>query len=204
MYKALSTTISTMLKSQVITDNRKEVLAPLLAYIQSKVDSKSPIRINFICTHNSRRSHFTQIWMQVAASYYAIPDVTCYSGGTEQTAMYPMVATVLKEHGLEVFKIAEGENPIYAIKYDDNEAPIIGFSKKYDAAFNPSSDFAAVMTCSQADGGCPFIAGAERRIPITFDDPKMFDETENKQGGYFNRSIEIASEMFYILSQIKK
>ncbi|WP_060873484.1 arsenate-mycothiol transferase ArsC [Myroides odoratus] len=204
MYKTLSTTISIMLESRVITNHRKEVLAPLLAYIQAKVDSKSPIRINFICTHNSRRSHLTQIWMQVAASYYGIPNVTCYSGGTEQTAMYPMVATVLKEQGLDVFKIAEGENPIYAIKYGDNEVPIIGFSKKYDAAFNPSSDFAAVMTCSQVDEGCPFIAGAERRIPITFEDPKVFDGTENQQVGYFNRSLEIASEMFYIVSQIKK
>ncbi|MHC5309526.1 arsenate-mycothiol transferase ArsC [Myroides sp. LJL116] len=204
MYKTLSTTISTILESQMISDSRKEVLAPLVAYIQSKVDSKSPIRINFICTHNSRRSHLTQIWMQVAASYYGIANVTCYSGGTEQTAMYPMVATVLKEQGLDVFKIAEGENPIYAIKYGDNEVPIIGFSKKYDAAFNPSGDFAAVMTCSQADGGCPFIAGAERRIPITFEDPKAFDGTANQQTGYFNRSIEIASEMFYIVSQIKK
>ncbi|MGS4344030.1 low molecular weight phosphatase family protein [Myroides odoratus] len=204
MYKTLSTTISTMLESRVITDHRKEVLAPLVAYIQSKVDSKSPIRINFICTHNSRRSHLTQIWMQVAATYYGIPDVICYSGGTEQTAMYPIVATVLEEQGFNVFKISEGENPIYAIKYGDNEIPIIGFSKKYDAVFNPSSDFAAVMTCSQADGGCPFIAGAERRIPITFEDPKVFDGTENQQEGYFNRSLEIASEMFYIVSQIKK
>ncbi|MDH6600341.1 arsenate reductase [Myroides gitamensis] len=204
MYKTLSTTISIMLESRVITDHRKEVLAPLLAYIQAKVDSKSPIRINFICTHNSRRSHLAQIWMQVAATYYGISDVICYSGGTEQTAMYPIVATVLEEQGFNVFKISEGENPIYAIKYGDNEIPIIGFSKKYDAVFNPSSDFAAVMTCSQADGGCPFIAGAERRIPITFEDPKMFDETENQQEGYFNRSLEIASEMFYIVSQIKK
>ena len=204
MYKTVSVAIDTLLESQEISATRKEVLAPLVAYIQAKVDSKSPIRINFICTHNSRRSHLTQIWMQVAASYYGIPNVTCYSGGTEQTAMYPMVATVLKEQGLDVFKIAEGENPIYAIKYGDNEVPIIGFSKKYDAAFNPSSDFAAVMTCSQVDEGCPFIAGAERRIPITFEDPKVFDGTENQQVGYFNRSLEIASEMFYIVSQIKK
>ncbi|MHC5202511.1 arsenate-mycothiol transferase ArsC [Myroides sp. LJL119] len=204
MYKTLSATISTILESQMISDSRKEALAPLRAYIQSKVDSKSPIRINFICTHNSRRSHLTQIWMQVAASYYGIPNVICYSGGTEQTAMYPMVATVLKEQGLDVFKIADAENPIYAIKYDDNEVPIIGFSKKYDAAFNPSGDFVAVMTCSQANGDCPFIAGAEQRIPITFEDPKAFDGTAHQQTGYFNRSIEIASEMFYILSQIKK
>ncbi|MEK6506962.1 protein-tyrosine-phosphatase [Myroides sp. C4067] len=204
MYKTVLVVIDTLLESQEISATRKEVLAPLVAYIQAKVDSKSPIRINFICTHNSRRSHLAQIWMQVAATYYGIPDVICYSGGTEQTAMYPLVVTVLEEQGFNVFKISEGENPIYAIKYGDNEIPIIGFSKKYDAVFNPSSDFAAVMTCSQADEGCPFIAGAERRIPIAFEDPKEFDGTENQQAGYFNRSLEIASEMFYIVSQIKK
>lgn len=204
MYKTVSVAIDTFLESQEISATRKEVLAPLVAYIQAKADSKSPIRINFICTHNSRRSHLAQIWMQVAATYYDIPEVICYSGGTEQTAMYPMVVTVLEEQGFNVFKISEGENPIYAIKYGDNEVPIIGFSKKYDAAFNPSDDFAAVMTCSQADEGCPFVAGAERRIPITFEDPKVFDGTENQQVGYFNRSLEIASEMFYIVSQIKK
>jgi arsenate reductase len=53
-----------------------------------------------------------------------------------------------------------------------------GFSKKYDDEFNPKSEFAAIMTCSQADGGCPFIAGAEKRIPITYEDP--FDNTLNK------------------------
>ncbi|SEJ37245.1 arsenate reductase [Myroides marinus] len=204
MYKTVLVVIDTLLESQEISATRKEVLAPLVAYIQAKVDSKSPIRINFICTHNSRRSHLAQIWMQVAATYYGIPNVICYSGGTQQTAMYPMVVTVLEEQGFNVFKISEGENPIYAIKYCDNEIPIIGFSKKYDAVFNPSSDFAAVMTCSQADEGCPFVAGAERRIPITFEDPKVFDGTKNQQAGYFNRSLEIASEMFYIVSQIKK
>jgi arsenate reductase len=43
-------------------------------------------------------------------------------------------------------------------------------SKTYDDSFNPQSAFAAILTCSQADGACPFIAGAEKRIPITFEE----------------------------------
>ena len=203
MYEQLKVTINTVLKAKVPL-SRKAVLAPLTHYIQNQVDSKSPISMQFICTHNSRRSHLAQIWMQIAASYYSIPNVSCYSGGTQITAMYPMVATVLKQQGLHLLKIAQGENPIYAIKYGHNTLPIIGFSKTYDDPFNPKDDFAAVMTCSQADVGCPFIAGAKVRIPITFEDPKAFDTLENQQQGYFDRSIEIASEMFYILSQIKK
>lgn len=60
------------------------------------------------------------------------------------------------------------------------------------------------MTCSQADGGCPFIAGAEKRIPITFEDPKISDNTAQESQVYAERSLQIASEMFYVFSKIKK
>ncbi|MNG27197.1 hypothetical protein D3C84_1122880 [compost metagenome] len=60
------------------------------------------------------------------------------------------------------------------------------------------------MTCSQADGGCPFIAGAEKRIPITFEDPKTFDNSPQQTEIYQERSLQIATEMFYVFSEIKK
>ena len=60
------------------------------------------------------------------------------------------------------------------------------------------------MTCSQADVGCPFIAGAEKRIPVTYEDPKAFDNTEIQNEKYRERSLQIAAEMFYVFSQIKK
>lgn len=82
------------------------------------------------------------------------------------------MAEALINQGFNIFKIADGNNPVYSIKYDDDSLPVIGFSKIYDSAFNPTSGFAAIMSCSQADGGCPFIAGAEKRIPITYEDPK--------------------------------
>ena len=66
----------------------------------------------------------------------------------------------------------------------------------------PKSKFAAIMTCSQADGGCPFIAGAEKRIPITFEDPKAFDNTPQQAEKYTERSLQIATELFYVFSQI--
>lgn len=191
------------LKPESIAIDRKETLQPLVDYIQSKVDSDQVIRINFICTHNSRRSHLSQVWAQTIAHYFNLKNVFCYSGGTEATAMFPMIAETLLNSGFEVKTISEGNNPIYYIKYSDNEHPIIGFSKKLDDPFNPKSEFAAIMTCSQADGGCPFIAGAEKRIPITFEDPKSFDNTPQQAEKYAERSLQIASELLYVFSQIK-
>ncbi|MDM1039069.1 protein-tyrosine-phosphatase [Myroides odoratimimus] len=187
-----------------ISNDRKNILQPLVEFIQKKTDHKKNVNLNFICTHNSRRSHLAQIWAQIAASYYNVSGITTYSGGTEETALFPKIVETLSNQGVRILKIAEDANPVYAIKYSDNDLPIIGFSKKYDNPFNPISGFAAIMTCSQADGGCPFIAGAEKRIPITFEDPKESDGKDNQKEVYFNRSLEIAKEMFYVFSQIKK
>ena len=187
-----------------IAEERKITLQPLIDFIQAKVSSNQQVRLNLICTHNSRRSHLAQVWAQTAAAHYNINNVFCYSGGTEATAMFPMAAKTLEQSGFKIKTISEGRNPIYSIKYSDNEHPIIGFSKTYDDDFNPQSEFAAIMTCSQADGGCPFIAGAEKRIPITFEDPKAFDNTPQQEEKYQERSLQIATEMFYVFSQIKK
>lgn len=203
MYLKLFKEISIIQNIDIISIERKAVLQPFIDYIQQKVDCKQTVNINFICTHNSRRSHLSQVWAQVAAAYFNIPNVQCYSGGTEVTALFHKVAETLMSQGLNIQIIADNSNPIYAIKYDENTQSIIGFSKKYDDIFNPTSQFVAVLTCSQADGGCPFIPGAEKRIPITFEDPKISDGTAQQMEVYKQKSIEIASEMLYVFSQIK-
>jgi arsenate reductase len=187
-----------------IAFERKNLLQPLINYIQNKVSNSLEIRLNFICTHNSRRSHLSQIWAQTAASHFNIRNVFCYSGGIEVTALFPMIAITLSQMGFKIEPLSSENNPIYAIKFADNEPPVIGFSKAYDSEFNPKSEFAAIMTCSQADVGCPFIAGADQRIPIPFEDPKMFDNTAEQAQIYLERSAQIATEMFYVFSQIKK
>lgn len=203
MYPTLSKTIE-QLPLQNISEERKTILQPLIDFIQQKVNDRQDININFICTHNSRRSHLSQVWAQAASAHFNIPNVYCYSGGTEETALFPKVAETLINQGFSIFKISENNNPVYAIKYSDNALPIIGFSKKYDSPFNPVSAFAAIMTCSQADGGCPFIAGAEKRIPITFEDPKISDNRSEQSQVYAERSLQIATEMFYVFSKISQ
>ena len=200
MYPKLSQTIDTIALMEV-SKERKIVLQALIDYIQPKVVDCEAIRLNFICTHNSRRSHLSQVWAQTMAHYFGLTQVYCYSGGTEATAMFPIVAATLALQGFQIQSLSEGANPVYALKYTENEAPIICFSKTFDDAFNPSSHYAAIMTCSTADEGCPFIAGADQRLPIRYNDPKTFDGTELMELKYQERSLEIAAEMYYVFSQ---
>ena len=196
-------TLITGLKPEMISKDRKTILNPLAAFIQSKHTTGKAIRLNFICTHNSRRSHLSQVWAQTLAHYFAIKNVHCYSGGTEATALFSMAAKTLENSGFEVKPISEGKNTVYSIKYAENEHPIIGFSKTLDDDFNPKSEFAAIMTCDSANEACPFVAGAEQRIPITFEDPKAFDNSPQQAEKYMERSLQIATELFYVFSQIK-
>lgn len=203
LFPAIKNVINT-LNFDSISEERKIILQPLIDFMQGKANNNQEIRLNLICTHNSRRSHLSQVWAQTAAAHYNIKNVFCYSGGTEATAMFPMAAKTLAKQGFQIKTIAEGNNPVYAIKYAENEHPVIGFSKTFDDDFNPQSEFAAILTCSSADQGCPFIAGAEKRIPITFEDPKAFDNTPQQAEKYEERSVQIATEMFYVFSQIKQ
>tara|TARA_B100000809_G_C15015850_1_gene486643 strand:- start:439 stop:1071 length:633 start_codon:yes stop_codon:yes gene_type:complete len=192
----------TNLKSKTIPDERKVLLLPLIEFIQSKVANDQEIRLNFICTHNSRRSHLSQVWAQTIANYFHIRRLFCYSGGTESTALFPMVVETLRNSGFKIETIADGSNPIYGITYSENEHPIVGFSKKLDNDFNPKSKFAAIMTCDSANEACPIVLGAEERIPITFKDPKAFDNTPQQSEKYKERSLQIATELVYVFSQI--
>jgi arsenate reductase len=202
MLEQLSKTIQSITEISV-PNERKEILNPLIEYIQNKVNANQEIRLNFICTHNSRRSHLSQIWAQTMAFHFNIKNIFCYSGGTEATAMFPKVGETLTNQGFEIQKLSEEQNPVYAVKFSENQHPIICFSKTYFDDFNPKTQFGAIMTCNNADEGCPMVFGAEARFPIKYDDPKSFDGTELMNEKYTERSVQIASEMYYVFSKIE-
>ncbi|KYG82286.1 low molecular weight phosphatase family protein [Roseivirga echinicomitans] len=186
----------------LISPERKAVLQPLINYIQGKHDNNEVAKLNFICTHNSRRSQLTQAWAKAMSVYFEI-DIDSFSGGVEVTAFNESAINALINNGFKAE--LEGEsNPKVSLTFSENHAPLEMFSKKFDEAINPTEGFAAIMTCSDADANCPFIAGAEKRIPVKYDDPKLYDGTSEEAAKYAERSRQIATEMFYIFSQIEK
>jgi arsenate reductase (thioredoxin) len=186
-----------------IDTNRKQTLEQLANFVGDRIAAKQNANLNFICTHNSRRSHISQLWAQAAAHYYSIEKVNCFSGGTEATAFNPRSVKALKEVGFKIDMTKEGDNPVYEVRYAENSAPVIAFSKKYDDPFNPKKDFAAIMTCSHADENCPLVVGASVRISTPFNDPKEFDSTSQESLKYAESVHLIGREMLYAFSQIK-
>jgi len=204
MFSVLQSKIDLLVKEfGQIPSQRKETLLELARFVQNKINAGQPVYLNFICTHNSRRSHISQLWAQAAAHYYGIKNVFCFSGGTEATAFNPRAVKAMTDTGFSIAKTKEGSNPVYEVRYADDASPILAFSKKYDDPFNHNKDFAAVMTCSHADENCPLVLGATKRIALTYDDPKEFDGTPMEAAKYAERVQQIGKEILFAFSLVK-
>ena len=183
-----------------ISEERYTVLNSLVSYLkESEIQKKVP-KLNFICTHNSRRSQFSQLWCTVMSHFYTFP-VECFSGGTAVTACNERTVASLKRFGFDIESTNNGENPIYVVSIHE-EIQLELYSKLFDAQENPSEDFAAVMTCSDADESCPIIPGCNERIPLRYEDPKLFDDTDLEETMYDKRSLQIAREMKYVFTKV--
>lgn len=185
-----------------IPKERKEILEKISYYIQTKISQNKTIDLIYICTHNSRRSHFGQVWAKVASRYFQINNVNTYSGGTEATAFNINAINALKRVGFNISTENSNSNPLYKIQFDEKGNSIECFSKVYNDPKNSQKEFAAIMTCSDAEENCPFIPGAELRIGTTYDDPKAFDNAPLQDAKYDERCKQIALETFYVFSKI--
>lgn len=204
LHSSLAPTVEKLISEfDSIPTERRELLQQLVQFVEKKVKAGQNVYLNFICTHNSRRSHLSQIWAQTAAHYYNVPHVFCYSGGTEATAFNPRAVKAMQEAGFSIKVTKDGENPVYEVRFADDAEPVVAFSKKYDDPFNHNQDFAAIMTCSHADENCPLVLGASGRVALTYNDPKEFDGTSQEAAKYSERVHEIGREILFAFSQVK-
>ncbi len=187
-----------------IPPERKQELEQLADYIRGCHAKGVAVNLTFVCTHNSRRSHLTQIWAQVAAAYYGVTCVRTFSGGTEVTACNPRTVAALKRCGLR-FSVEQesSSNPHYSATYSESEPALICYSKIFNQAPNPTSGYCAIMTCSHADKSCPVAIGCDLRLAIRYEDPKVSDETKQEVATYDERCAQIAREMLYAMAKVR-
>ena len=186
-----------------IPEERRKKLGELAAYIAERREAEQPVRLTFICTHNSRRSHLSQIWAETASHVFGIDGVETFSGGTEATEFNARAVAAVRRAGFLVDRPGDGNNPVIQVRFAEEAAPMECFSKVYDQPPNPTEGFAAVMTCSDADAACPIVFGAEARIAIPYDDPKAADGTPEEERAYDERCRQIAREMLWAFREAR-
>lgn len=193
----------TSFKKVKLEDDRKKLLLEIADKIAEELDISGLVNLNFICTHNSRRSQLAQTWGFFAASYFDL-NIKSFSGGTEVTAFYRNTVKTLQKVGF-LFQLIDfsHQNPKYSISFDGSKKSITGFSKRYDNPEN-KQPFIAITTCNSADAKCPFIPEALYRFHLPFTDPKFSDGTADSDLEYLKTNTQIAAEIYFIFSEVKK
>jgi len=190
-------------KSIVIDESRKELLLRIADKITDTYKSNDEqVNINFICTHNSRRSQLGQVWTFFAANYFGL-NITALSGGTEVTAFHRNTVATLKSVGFS-FNVQEfsHQNPVYQISFNETDDFLLGFSKIFDNKAN-TTPYIVITTCDSADENCPFIPEAIYRFHLPYTDPKHADNTTEQDEAYLKTNEEIASEVYFIFDRVK-
>ncbi|MEO9571193.1 MAG: hypothetical protein ABJH82_03300 [Polaribacter sp.] len=186
-----------------LTNDRKELLVKISKGIAVEYKNEGIVNLNFICTHNSRRSQLGQVWGFFAANYFNL-NINSFSGGTEVTAFYRNTVKTLQSVGF-TFHLANfsHQNPKYVISFKGTSKSIFGFSKRFDNKEN-TKPFIAITTCNNADTNCPFIPEAIYRFHLPFVDPKSSDGTELQDESYLKTNQQIAAEVYFIFAEVKK
>jgi len=190
--------------SDLHIDKKRTILLESIAtYIVNELKQHKRVNLNYICTHNSRRSQLAQVWSNYASNYFKIKNIENFSGGTAVTAFFRNTVKTLQDVGFK-FQLLEfsHQNPEYLISYKNCSTPIIGFSKLYDHEHN-KKPYIAITTCSSADENCPYIPDAVQRFHVPFNDPKSFDNTLYQSEKYLEASKQIAGEIHFIFNIIK-
>jgi hypothetical protein len=194
----------------LIDEPHREAGATLARWIAANYEPGKPLHVTVVCTGNSRRSILGSSMGSLAAAYFGMPEIRFHSGGTAPTAFNPRTIATLKEIGFEVEptgKEAErGEpqtkNPIYRVAWGDG-FETLEFSKRYGNSSNPQTSFAALMVCSEADTGCPFVEGATLRVSMPYLDPKIFDDGAYESAKYAERRDDIGRLMLSVMVQAR-
>lgn len=190
--------------AQAVPDERRKLLDPIAKSIAAELKLHNMTAVVFVCTHNSRRSQFSQVWAHTAAAHYGLERVRFASGGTEATAANIRTVLALRRAGFSIKVTTTGENPVYAVTGLGEKTACHMFSKIYSDKSNPRRRFVAVICCSDADEKCPVVEGAASRFALHYIDPKISDGTPKENVTYDDCCRQIATEMFYLVSQVKK
>jgi arsenate reductase len=104
-----------------------------------------PIRVLFLCTHNSARSQMAEAFLNTLGQgrYKA------FSAGTEARGLNPLAVQAMAEEGIDI-SLQE--------------------SKTLDRYVDDSFDL-LITVCDEADEACPYFANANERRHWSFPDP---------------------------------
>jgi hypothetical protein len=187
-----------------IPEERRFRLNEMVYFLEGQYQNNAPWQITFISTNESTVGQMAKAWSKAAAYYFGFKNFEPYSGGIKPGEISVRTIVALEKAGFIVYKSHINEVDVYRIKYSFNLEPVIAFPKKINHTKNPGNNFMAVILDGNADLNINNVRGTYDRLFLEYEDPKGYEgsDLENQK---FNESCrQVAVEMFYVFSQLKK
>jgi arsenate reductase (thioredoxin) len=128
----------------------------------------SPIRVLFVCTHNSARSVMAEVLLRRRGG----PAFEVHSAGTEPGVVNPMTIRVLSETGFETADLR---------------------SKSVSEFLGQRFDY-VITVCDSARQACPVFPGEGDRLHWGYDDPSAATGSDEQRLAVFRRVFTAISE----------
>lgn len=120
-----------------------------------------PIRVLFLCTHNSARSQMAEALLRhIGGARFDV-----YSAGTEATRVHPLAVRAMAEIGIDI----SGARSKYLREFIDDEFDYV------------------ITVCDSAAESCPIFPGDPLRIHWSFPDPSAVTGGEQERQRAFAR-----------------
>ncbi len=124
-------------------------------------DASAPIRVLFVCTHNSARSVMAEILLRRKGG----DAFEVFSAGTEPSAVRPLTLRVLQEGGFDTSGLR---------------------SKSVDEFLGQRFDY-VITVCDQARQSCPVFPGSGESLHWGYEDPSEASGTEEEKLAVYRR-----------------
>jgi arsenate reductase (thioredoxin) len=122
---------------------------------------RQPIRVLFVCTHNSARSQMAEVLLRRRGG----GDFEVFSAGTEVARVNPLTVRVLQDAGFETSGLR---------------------SKSVNEFLGQSFDY-VITVCDQARQTCPVFPGSGASLHWGYEDPSEAEGDEEQRLAVFRR-----------------
>jgi arsenate reductase (thioredoxin) len=130
---------------------------------ESFYSTANPLRVLFLCTHNSSRSQMAEGLLQArGGSAYAV-----FSAGTEPRNVHPMAIKVMQKVGIDI---------------SAHQA------KSLELFYHQPRMDLVITVCDEAAEACPFFSNTQRQVHWGYPDPSQFQGSEEEQLDVFRHT----------------
>jgi len=138
------------------------------------IPAHRPIRVLFLCTHNSARSQLAEAILRLRGG----EAVEVVSAGDHPTAVHPLTISLLEEHGIE-------------------PGPYV--AKALDRFVGQSFDY-VITVCDRVKEHCPVFPDDPVRIHWSFPDPTAIEDEAARSRAFVTLWLELSTRVGHLLS----